>query len=125
MVIVTRTGERRVVILNVGAVKDKDGTILHSTSVQTDITERKLAEQEFVQQRNELAHVARVSTMGQLASSLAHELNQPLGAIMRNAEAGELFLQDRYPTSMSCARSWPISARTINAPAPSSIACAA
>jgi PAS domain S-box-containing protein len=41
MVIVTRKGERRVVILNVGAVKDKDGTILHSTSVQTDITEHK------------------------------------------------------------------------------------
>ena len=50
-----------------------------------------------MQQRNELAHVARVSTMGQLASSLAHELNQPLGAILRNAEAAELFLQDPSP----------------------------
>jgi signal transduction histidine kinase/ligand-binding sensor domain-containing protein len=45
----------------------------------------------------ELAHVARVSTMGQLASSLAHELNQPLGAILRNAEAAELFLQEPSP----------------------------
>ena len=62
-----------------------------------DITERKQAEQEIAQQRNELAHVARVSTMGQLASSLAHELNQPLGAILRNAEAAELFLQDPSP----------------------------
>jgi PAS domain S-box-containing protein len=44
MVIVTRKGERRIVILNAGAVKDKDGTILHSTSVQTDITERKQME---------------------------------------------------------------------------------
>ena len=45
MVIVTRKGERRVVILNVAAVKDKDGTILHSTSVQMDITERKQMEE--------------------------------------------------------------------------------
>jgi len=97
MVIVTRKGERRVVILNVGAVKDKDGMILHSTSVQTDITGRKQAELEIVQQRNELAHVGRVSTISQLASTLAHELNQPLGAILRNAEAAELFLQSDPP----------------------------
>jgi two-component system, LuxR family, sensor kinase FixL len=62
-----------------------------------DITERKRAEQEIERQRNELAHVTRVSALGQLASSLAHELNQPLGAILRNAEAAELFLQDPSP----------------------------
>jgi two-component system sensor kinase FixL len=67
------------------------------TGVSLDITERKQAEQENEQKRNELAYVARISTMNQLASSLAHELNQPLGAIMRNAEAGELFLQDPSP----------------------------
>jgi signal transduction histidine kinase len=47
--------------------------------------------------RQELAHVTRVSTMGQLASTLAHEINQPLGAILRNAEAAELFLQQTPP----------------------------
>jgi len=41
--------------------------------------------------------VDRVSMMGQLASALAHEINQPLGAILRNAEAAELFLQDPSP----------------------------
>jgi PAS domain S-box-containing protein len=65
--------------------------------VSVDITERKQAEQEIARQRNELAHVTRVSTVSQLASSIAHELNQPLGAILRNAEAGELFLQDPSP----------------------------
>ena len=65
--------------------------------VSLDITERRHAEQEIERQRNELAHVARISTMSQLASSLAHELNQPLGAILRNAEAGELFLQGPSP----------------------------
>ncbi len=57
-----------------------------------DISVRKQAETELARQRTELAHVQRVATMGQLASTLAHELNQPLGAILRNAEAGELFL---------------------------------
>ncbi len=65
--------------------------------VVRDITETKRAALELTQQRVHLAHVARVSTMGQLASSLAHELNQPLGAILRNAEAAELVLQEPSP----------------------------
>jgi C4-dicarboxylate-specific signal transduction histidine kinase len=63
----------------------------------TQRRQRRLAEIEVLNQRMELAHVSRVSTMGQLASALAHELNQPLGAILRNAEAGELFLQKEKP----------------------------
>jgi signal transduction histidine kinase/ligand-binding sensor domain-containing protein len=45
----------------------------------------------------ELAHFGRVAAMGQLASSIAHELNQPLGAILRNAEAAEWILKDDSP----------------------------
>src|SRR5204862_1833810 len=55
------------------------------------------AETEARRQDVELALAARVSTMGQLASALAHELNQPLGAILRNAEAGELILKQDSP----------------------------
>ncbi|HEY1788720.1 MAG TPA: ABC transporter substrate binding protein [Verrucomicrobiae bacterium] len=55
------------------------------------------AQAQIERQRTELAHVSRVSTMGQLASALTHELNQPLGAILRNAEAAELFLQNNPP----------------------------
>jgi signal transduction histidine kinase len=55
------------------------------------------AEAEILKQRAELAHVARVSVMGQLASALTHELNQPLGAILRNAEAAEILLQSGQP----------------------------
>lgn len=58
---------------------------------------RRRAEAQIERQRTELAHVARVSTMGQLASALTHELNQPLGAILRNAEAAEIFLQNSPP----------------------------
>ena len=47
--------------------------------------------------RREVAHVGRVTMMGQLASALAHEINQPLGAILRNAEAAELIMQNASP----------------------------
>jgi C4-dicarboxylate-specific signal transduction histidine kinase len=47
--------------------------------------------------RQEIAHAGRVSMMGHLASGLAHEINQPLASILRNAEAAELFLQDPSP----------------------------
>ena len=50
--------------------------------------------------------------LGQLASSLAHELNQPLGAILRNAEAAELFFNPISRTSKSYVRSLPISAKS-------------
>jgi signal transduction histidine kinase len=52
---------------------------------------------ELAHQRTELAHVNRVSTMGELAASLAHELNQPLTGILSNAQAGELLLDRRPP----------------------------
>ena len=62
-----------------------------------DVTARKEAEQETQLLRQEIAHAGRVSMMGQLASGLAHEINQPLAAILRNAEAAELFLQHPSP----------------------------
>src|SRR5438034_7053568 len=49
----------------------------------TDVTERKRAEVNAQRSRQELAHFTRVSTMGALAASLAHELNQPLAEIGR------------------------------------------
>ena len=65
--------------------------------VSRDITARKLAEEEANQHRNEVAHLARVTTLGEISGSLAHELNQPLGAILANAEAAELHLQRQTP----------------------------
>ena len=61
------------------------------------MTARKQAEQETQLLRQEIAHAGRVSMMGQLASGLAHEINQPLASILRNAEAAELFLQHPSP----------------------------
>jgi signal transduction histidine kinase len=51
------------------------------------ITERKLAEEELRKTQAELAHVSRVTTLGELTASIAHELNQPLGAIVTNGHA--------------------------------------
>jgi len=65
--------------------------------VSNDITGRKEAELETQNLRREITHVGRVSMMGQLASALAHEINQPLGAILRNAEAAELYLENASP----------------------------
>jgi PAS domain S-box-containing protein len=57
-----------------------------------DITEKKRAEEEALRMREELAHVSRVSTLAELGGALAHELNQPLTAILSNAQAAARFL---------------------------------
>jgi PAS domain S-box-containing protein len=54
-----------------------------------DITERQRAEREIAVQRSELAHLGRVALLGELSGALAHELNQPLAAILANARAAQ------------------------------------
>lgn len=76
---------------------DASGRPVRMRGVLMDVTEQKTADAELNLLRQQLAHVGRVSMMGQLASALAHELNQPLGAILRNAEAAELFLTAAEP----------------------------
>jgi two-component system, LuxR family, sensor kinase FixL len=80
-----------------GVEFDSAGIPILARAVSHDITARKQAEQETLNLRREIAHAGRVSMMGQLASALAHEINQPLGAILRNAEAAELFMQQPSP----------------------------
>jgi len=87
--------EHQALILFVGAVLLAQAITIAALLVQ--LRQRRRAEMEIQRQRMELAHVARVSTLGQLASALTHELNQPLGAILRNAEAAEIFLQRDQP----------------------------
>jgi len=57
-----------------------------------DISDRERVKDADRLHREELAHVLRVATMGELASSIAHELNQPLAAIVTNAQAADRFL---------------------------------
>jgi C4-dicarboxylate-specific signal transduction histidine kinase len=62
-----------------------------------DVSERKHAEDALRDAQAELAHVARLTTMGELAASIAHEVNQPLAAIVTNAESCLLWLAKDRP----------------------------
>jgi len=63
-----------------------------AVAAHVDVTNRHHAEEDARRSREELAHFLRVSTVGELTTSLAHELNQPLTAILANAQAGRLIL---------------------------------
>jgi C4-dicarboxylate-specific signal transduction histidine kinase len=63
----------------------------------TDITERKRTEESLRQTQTELAHVTRVTTLGELTASIAHEINQPLAAIVADADASLNWLAAARP----------------------------
>ncbi|MDX1592946.1 MAG: PhnD/SsuA/transferrin family substrate-binding protein [Gammaproteobacteria bacterium] len=62
-------------------IRDREGAVLGAVVVCRDVTARKAAEEAQRRHVTEMAHVARLSTMGEMASQIAHELNQPLAAI--------------------------------------------
>lgn len=84
-------------IRGVGKVvaRNAQGAPLRMAGVIADITMEKEAEAVL---REQLAHASRVSTMGELTSSIAHELKQPLTAMLCNIEAAELFLKQEPPS---------------------------
>ena len=63
-------------------VPDEHGNFTTFLIIQRDVTNKKQAEEEIQRQQRELAHVMRLSTMGEMASGVAHELNQPLTALI-------------------------------------------
>jgi PAS domain S-box-containing protein len=68
-------------------VHDAEGRITRWYGTSTDVEDRRQAAQAVLNMQAELAHVVRVTTMGELASSIAHEVNQPLMAVVTNANA--------------------------------------
>jgi PAS domain S-box-containing protein len=78
-------------------VRSADGKPVRLRGVLMDVTARRRDEAELQRQREALTQLQRASAVGQLSIVLAHELNQPLGAILRNAEAAELLLQKAPP----------------------------
>jgi C4-dicarboxylate-specific signal transduction histidine kinase len=70
-----------------------------------DLTERKHVEEALRDAQANLAHVVRVTTLGELAASIAHEVNQPLAAVVANAEAGLRWLRRGTPDVDAACRS--------------------
>jgi signal transduction histidine kinase len=91
-------GERWFAMSVVPLGRSEGGAVI----AHTDITERKRAEMEAQRSRQELAHCTRVSTMGAMTASLAHELNQPLAGLLANAQAACRFLNTTPPTLDEC-----------------------
>jgi signal transduction histidine kinase/integral membrane sensor domain MASE1 len=84
----TEAGERWFMLSVVPLRRGEGGAV----AAHMDVTERRRAEEDARLSREELAHFLRVSTVGELTASLAHELNQPLAAILANAQAARLTL---------------------------------
>ena len=78
-------------------LRDENGQILRWYGINTDIQDRRRAEDALHKTQAELAHVTRVTTLGELTASIAHEVNQPLAAIVTNGEACVRWLQRDVP----------------------------
>lgn len=94
--ILTRAGGRVPILFGITFPKRADGfgCVL---VFAVDITERKQAQESLLAVQAELAHSARVTTLGELTASIAHEVNQPLAAIVTNGEAALRWLRRDVP----------------------------
>jgi signal transduction histidine kinase len=77
--------------------REASGSVVRVTGIVIDNTDRMIADLELQKQRLQLAHLTRVAILGQLSGALAHELTQPLTAILSNAQAGQRLLGTSRP----------------------------
>ena len=80
------------VLVTVAPIRDAEGRITGASCIAHDITNRREAEAALRAKQSELVHVSRLSELGQIASALAHEINQPLTAIANYAAGAERLL---------------------------------
>ena len=93
----TRDGRKVTCLSRWSLQRDDRGRTLGIMETNHDITERKRAENELHRAQADLAHVTRLSTLGELTASIAHEVNQPLAAIVTNGEACLRWLRRPVP----------------------------
>ncbi len=79
------------------AVRDAEGRVVKHVGTIHDVTDRRHAQDEARQLQERLTHFSRLSTMGEMAAGLAHEINQPLSAIATYAQACQRFLKQPEP----------------------------
>ena len=91
----TKSGEKRMIVWTNTVLLDDDGEVKNIIGTGIDITEKRKVEEKEKQRVLELAHVSRLSTMGEMATQIAHELNQPLSAITTYSDAGLYMLESR------------------------------
>jgi len=92
-----RDGTEVVVASRWSLYRDPHGKPVATMETNSDITDRHQVEEALHRTRDELSHVARVTTLGELAASIAHEVNQPLAAIVTNGQAGLRWLDRDVP----------------------------
>jgi PAS domain S-box-containing protein len=90
--VVGATGEQHSLIWSTVRLRARDGSYAGLLSIGEDVTERLKAQRELRRTQREMEHLTRAGMLGDLASALAHELNQPLAAILSNAQAARRFL---------------------------------
>ena len=78
-------------------VRNAEGNILRFVGTSTDVHDWRQAQEALRNTQSEFAHMTRVMTMGELTASIAHEVNQPLGAIVTSAAAGARWLATKPP----------------------------
>ena len=90
-------GSKRYVSVSGLPVFDETGRFVGYRGVGRHITERRQAEEALRAMQAELAHVNRVTTMGEMSASIAHEVNQPIAATVTNAQAALRWLRAQPP----------------------------
>ena len=110
--------------LSVGEMRSNDRRFF--TGFIRDLTERQKTEARLQELQTELVQISRLTAMGEMASTLAHELNQPLSAITNYLQGSRRLLESaiRCRTGCACARPWTRPPSRRCAPARSSAACA-
>lgn len=97
----TKSGELRALLVHVKAVRILDGTVLYCCR---DVTAYKRADEALQSARLDLVHASRLALVGELAASIAHEVNQPLQSIVSNASAGISILERQKPPKLDTLR---------------------